>query len=62
VAGQANCDVSHRDRVHRSFHPPLQNVLGFVPPEPARTVLQLVGAWTAEHSQNARCPVILRIP
>lgn len=38
-------------RVHPVVHPMLQEMLGFVPPEPPRTVLDLVDAWTAEHAE-----------
>jgi hypothetical protein len=38
------------DRVHPVVHPLLQDMLGFVPPEPAKTALDLVDAWTAEHA------------
>jgi hypothetical protein len=38
------------DRVHPVVHPLLQDMLGFVPPEPPKTVLDLVDAWTAEHA------------
>jgi hypothetical protein len=38
------------DRVHPVVHSLLQDMLGFVPPEPPRTVLDLVDAWTTEHT------------
>jgi hypothetical protein len=31
----------------------LQDMLGFVPPEPPKTALDIVNAWTAEHAQIA---------
>jgi len=37
------------NRLHPVMHPILQEMLGFVPPEPARTVLDLVDAWTDRH-------------
>jgi hypothetical protein len=37
-------------RLHPVVHPLLQDMLGFVPPEPPRTVLDIVDAWTAEHA------------
>ena len=37
-------------RLHPVIHPILQDMLGFVPPEPPRTTLDLVDAWTAEHA------------
>ncbi len=40
------------DRLHPVVHPLLQDMLGFVPPEPPRTELDLVDTWTAEHSQT----------
>ena len=39
------------DRVHPVVHPLLQEMLGFVPPEPPRTVLDIVDAWTTEHAR-----------
>jgi hypothetical protein len=33
----------------RVVHPVLLDVLGFVPPEPARTALDLVDAWTGKY-------------
>lgn len=38
------------DRVHPAVEPVLKEMLGFMPPEPPRTMLDLVDAWTAEHS------------
>jgi len=37
------------DRLHPVVHPLLQEMLGFVPPEPTHTVLDLVDAWTERH-------------
>ncbi len=48
-----DCDAFQHDRVHPVVHPLLQEMLGFVPPEPERTMLDLVDAWTAEHSRQA---------
>jgi hypothetical protein len=45
-------EAFQHDRLHPVVHPLLQEMLGFVPPEPTRTVLDLVDAWTAEHSQQ----------
>jgi hypothetical protein len=39
------------DRLHPVVHPLLQDMLGFVPPEPPTTVLDIVDAWTAEHAE-----------
>jgi len=41
--------AGHR-RVHPVGHPLLHEMLGFVPPEPSRTMLDLVDVWTAEHT------------
>ena len=41
------------DRLHPVVHPMLQEMLGFVPPEPPRTVLDLVDAWTTEYTPAA---------
>jgi hypothetical protein len=40
-------------RLHPVVHPLLQDMLGFVPPEPPRTMLDLIDAWTADYSQTA---------
>jgi hypothetical protein len=37
-------------RLHPVVHPLLQEMLGFVPPEPPQTLLDVVDVWTAEHS------------
>ena len=34
------------NRLHPVVHPILQDTLGFVPPEPPRTVLDVIDAWT----------------
>ena len=39
------------DRLHPVIHPLLEQMLGFVPPEPPLTELDLIDAWTA-----AGCP------
>ena len=36
-------------RLHPVVHPILQEMLGFVPPEPAAAVLNIVDAWTDRH-------------
>jgi hypothetical protein len=41
------------DRLHPVVHTLLQEMLGFVPPEPPRTMLDIVDAWTAEYAQTA---------
>ena len=37
------------NRLHPVVHPILQEMLGFVPPEPPTTVLDIVDAWTDRH-------------
>ena len=37
------------NRLHPIVHPILQDTLGFVPPEPPRTVLDVIDAWTDRH-------------
>ena len=37
------------NRLHPVVHPILQEMLGFVPPEPVRTVLDLIDAWAGRH-------------
>jgi hypothetical protein len=46
-------DAFEHDRLHPVVHPLLQDMLGFVPPEPPKTVLDVVDAWTAEDTQVA---------
>ena len=36
-------------RLHPVVHPVLEEMLGFVPPEPVHTVLDLIDAWTDRH-------------
>jgi hypothetical protein len=48
-----DCDAFEHDRLHPVVHPLLKEMLGFVPPEPPRTILDLVDAWTTEHTQTA---------
>ena len=36
-------------RLHPVVHPILNDLLGFVPPEPAQTVLDVIDVWTARH-------------
>ncbi len=43
-------DAFEHTRLHPVIHPILQDMLGFVPPEPPRTMLDLVDAWTADHA------------
>lgn len=45
-------EAFQRARLHPVVHPLLQDMLGFVPPEPPLTVLDLVDAWTAEHAER----------
>ena len=37
------------NRLHPVVHPILQDMLGFVPPEPTHTVLDVIDAWTDRH-------------
>jgi hypothetical protein len=37
------------ERLHPVVHGLLEEVLGFVPPEPAHTDLDLIDAWTERH-------------
>jgi hypothetical protein len=46
-------EAFEHDRLHPVVHPFLQDMLGFVPPEPPRTMLDIVDAWTAEHTMTA---------
>jgi hypothetical protein len=45
-------EAFEHDRLHPVVRPLLQEMLGFVPPEPARTMLDIVDAWTCEHAQE----------
>jgi hypothetical protein len=36
-------------RLHPVVHPILQDMLGFVPPEPPYTMLDVIDAWTSQH-------------
>jgi hypothetical protein len=36
-------------RLHPVVHPILEEMLGFVPPEPVPTVLDVIDAWTDRH-------------
>jgi hypothetical protein len=44
-------EAFEHDRLHPVVHPLLQDLLGFIPPEPPRTMLDMVDVWTAEHAQ-----------
>ena len=37
------------NRLHPVVHPLLQEMLGFVPPEPAQTMLDVIDAWTSRY-------------
>jgi hypothetical protein len=37
------------DRLHPVVHPILEEMLGFVPPEPDHTTLEVVDVWTERH-------------
>jgi len=45
-------DAFEDGRVHPVVHPLLQEMLGFIPPEPSRTMLDLVDAWTYDHYEE----------
>ena len=40
------------DRLHPAVHGVLSERLGFVPPEPPKTMLDVVHVWTAEANQR----------
>jgi hypothetical protein len=42
-------EVFAESRLHPVVHPILQESLGFVPPEPAHTALDVIDAWTDRH-------------
>jgi hypothetical protein len=42
-------DAFQDERLHPVVHPMLESMLGFVPPEPEATELDVVDVWTAEH-------------
>ena len=43
------CEDFTENRLHPVVHPLLEEMLGFVPPEPPRTVLDVIDAWTDRH-------------
>jgi hypothetical protein len=45
-------EAFEHNRLHPVIRPILQDMLGFVPPEPSRTMLDLADAWTAEHTMT----------
>jgi hypothetical protein len=46
---EADWEAFTERRLHPVVHPILQEMLGFVPPEPPRTLLDVVDAWTDRH-------------
>jgi hypothetical protein len=44
-------EAFEHDRLHPVVHQLLQDMLGFIPPEPPRTMLDVIDAWTAEHAE-----------
>jgi heme-degrading monooxygenase HmoA len=42
-----------KDRLHPAVHGVLSEKLGFVPPEPDKTVLDVVHVWTAEANRTS---------
>lgn len=49
---EADWKAFEHDRVHPVVHPLLKEMLGFVPPEPPRTTLDLIDAWTVGHAMT----------
>ncbi len=45
-------EAFEHDRLHPVVHPMLQEMLGFVPPEPPRAMLEIIDAWTADHPRT----------
>ena len=45
-------EAFEHDRVHPVVHSLLHDMLGFVPPEPPKTELDILDAWTAEHAET----------
>jgi hypothetical protein len=37
------------DRLHPVVHPLLHDMLGFIPPEPDQTALDVIDAWTSQY-------------
>jgi len=42
-------EVFAESRLHPVVHPILEGMLGFVPPEPSHTMLDVVDVWTDRH-------------
>jgi hypothetical protein len=42
-------EAFEENRLHPVVHPLLQDMLGFVPPEPPRTALDVIDAWTSQY-------------
>ena len=42
-------EAFEESRLHPVVHPILVDMLGFVPPEPPRTILDVVDVWTERH-------------
>jgi hypothetical protein len=42
-------EVFAESRLHPIVHPILEGMLGFVPPEPSHTMLDVVDVWTDRH-------------
>src|SRR5260370_40451471 len=45
-------EAFEHDRLHPVVHSLLQEMLGFIPPEPPRTILDIVDVWTAEYTHT----------
>ena len=46
---EADWNAFEDGRLHPVVHPLLESMLGFVPPEPDPTVLDVIDAWTDRH-------------
>jgi hypothetical protein len=44
-----DCEAFAASRLHPVVHPILQELLGFVPPEPEHVTLDVIDAWTDRH-------------
>ena len=42
-------EVFAESRLHPVVHPILEGMLGFVPPEPSHTMLDVIDVWTDRH-------------
>ena len=49
LASRYDFEVFAESRLHPVVHPILEGMLGFVPPEPSHTMLDVVDVWTDRH-------------